>query len=80
LLYLTDQLNLNLQNGDRIEITVIETPSGGVRLGISAPDRKSLQKSLADVEVMPAVKHKQPEASRPEKPQGAHGLRRRAKP
>lgn len=58
MLYLTNQLNLNLQNGDRIEITVIETPSGGVRLGISAPSRQSLAKALADVEVMPARKRK----------------------
>lgn len=56
MLFLTNRLNLNLEKGDKIEITVIEMPGGGVRLGVSTTARKSLVKALADVELLPAQK------------------------
>ena len=68
MIYLTGQLNLNLQNGDRIEITAIATPDGGVQLGISAPGRKTLRKALAHVDIMPVRKGRQPEPPPPPPP------------
>ena len=51
MLFLTRQLNLKLQTGDRFEITVIETRSGGVSLGISAAAPKRLRKAIVDEDV-----------------------------
>lgn len=48
MLFLTRQLNLKLQTGDRFEITVVETADGAVSLGISAPSSKRFRKAIVD--------------------------------
>ncbi|MDR3707113.1 MAG: carbon storage regulator [Capsulimonadaceae bacterium] len=52
MLFLTRQLNLKLQTGDRFEITVVETRGGGVSLGISAATPKRLRKAIVDDDVV----------------------------
>ena len=52
MLFLTRQLNLKLQTGDRFEITVVETGDGGVSLGISASGSRRLRKAIVDDNVV----------------------------